>query len=122
MVGIDIVDVARFERVLARRGERMTQRLFTACEIAYCKTKRRPGPHLAARFAAKECVIKALGGRGAWHYALIEVTRGPLGKPGIQLHGSLGELARGIRFDVSMTHDGNVAAAVVTAVRKGRDA
>ena len=120
MLGIDMVDVARFEAVLARRGERMKRRLFTGRELAYCAKKRRPGPHLAARFAAKESVIKALGGRGAWRYTLIEVTRSRAGAPGIELHGVLAGLAKGVRFEVSLTHDGNVAGAVVVAVKKGR--
>ena len=120
MLGIDVVDVARFEQVIARRGERLKRRLFTERELRYCARKRRPGPHLAARFAAKECVIKALGGRGAWRYSLIEVTRDGSGRPGIALLGELARLARGVTFEVSLTHDGNVAGAVVTAVKKGR--
>jgi holo-[acyl-carrier protein] synthase len=120
MLGIDVVDVARFEQAVARGGERLKARLFTARELAYCARKRRPGPHLAARFAAKEAVIKALGGRGAWRYALIEVTRGPDGRPGIELHGAVRRLARGATLEVSLTHDGNVAAAVVMIAKKGR--
>lgn len=120
MLGIDVVDIARFEQVIARRGERLKRRLFTERELAYCARKRRPGPHLAARFAAKEGVIKALGGRGAWRYTLMEVTRDDNGKPGIELHGALKKLVKGMAFELSLTHDGNVAAAVVMLVKKGR--
>ena len=120
MLGIDVVDVARFEQAIARRGDRLKRRLFTERELEYCARKRRPGPHLAARFAAKESVIKALGGRGAWRYTLIEVTRDEKGRPGIALHGPLEKLVKGMTFELSLTHDGNIAAAVVMLVKRGR--
>ena len=59
--GIDIVEIARVERALDRRGERMRQRLFTARERAACEGRARPGPHFALRFAVKEAGMKAIG-------------------------------------------------------------
>jgi holo-[acyl-carrier protein] synthase len=59
--GIDVIEIARIERVLARAGERFLRRVFTPQEIATCEARRRPAPHLAVRFAAKEAVMKAIG-------------------------------------------------------------
>jgi holo-[acyl-carrier protein] synthase len=59
--GIDIVEISRVERALQRRGERMRERLFTPRERSECARRRRPGPHLALRFAAKEAGMKAVG-------------------------------------------------------------
>ena len=59
-VGIDLIEIERLERALERRP-RLADRLFTAGELAYARGRARPGRHLAARFAAKEAVIKALG-------------------------------------------------------------
>ena len=59
--GIDIVEIARVERALARRGERLRARLFTPRERADCERRARSGPHFAVRFAAKEAGMKAIG-------------------------------------------------------------
>ena len=59
-VGIDLIEIDRVERALERRP-RLAERLFTPAELAYAQGRARPGRHLAARFAAKEAVIKALG-------------------------------------------------------------
>jgi holo-[acyl-carrier protein] synthase len=59
--GIDVIEIARIERVLARARERFLRRVFTPQEIATCESWRRPAPHLAVRFAAKEAVMKAIG-------------------------------------------------------------
>ena len=59
--GIDIVDVSRIERVLARRGRRFRERVFTERERADCDRRARPAPHFALRFAAKEAGMKAVG-------------------------------------------------------------
>jgi holo-[acyl-carrier protein] synthase len=59
--GIDIVEIARVERTLARHGERFLERLLTPRERAQCERRQRPGPHLALCFAAKEAGMKAIG-------------------------------------------------------------
>src|ERR671918_350443 len=59
-IGIDLIEIERIERALERRP-RLAERLFTPAELAYARSRARPGRHLAARFAAKEAVIKALG-------------------------------------------------------------
>jgi holo-[acyl-carrier protein] synthase len=61
-LGVDIVEIARVQRLIAEHGERALQRLFTPNEVAYCRGKSRPAQHFAARLAAKEAAFKALSG------------------------------------------------------------
>src|SRR5437868_9290071 len=108
-VGIDLLDVGRLERALARRP-RLAERLFTDGERAYAATRARPAQHLAARFCAKEAVAKALQ-LDAWSWQDIEVVSPPEGgPPRIVLHGELA--GRGVTVDVSLTHTRGTAAAV----------
>jgi holo-[acyl-carrier protein] synthase len=111
-VGIDLIEIERIERALARRP-RLAERLFTRDEIAYAAGRARPGRHLAARFAAKEAVIKALGTSLA--PAEIEVEAGE--PPRIRLHGRAADLARGAEISVSLTHSRDTAAAVALCER-----
>jgi holo-[acyl-carrier protein] synthase len=113
-VGIDLVEVDRIERALERRP-RLAERLFTDAELEYSRSRRRPARHLAARFAAKEATIKALGAPVPPHQ--VEVEGGGRERPSLHLHGKAAELAheRGLDLDVSLTHTGELAAAVVIA-------
>ncbi|MEX0749377.1 MAG: holo-ACP synthase [Dehalococcoidia bacterium] len=113
-VGIDVIEIARVKKVLERHPERFLQRVFTPEEVAFCRGR---VPELAARFAAKEAVMKALGtgARGlAWRE--IEVLPNRRGKPLIYLHGDAkrrGE-AIGLRgVDISLTHSHDLAIAAV---------
>jgi len=84
-VGVDIIEIERIEAVLRRHGERFLQRVYTPAERAYCRGR---VPELAARFAAKEAVSKALGTglRGiAWQE--MEILGDERGKPLVNLHG-----------------------------------
>lgn len=118
-LGIDAVDVARLDRVLARRP-RLEARLFTAGELAYGRHLANPGPALAGRFAAKEAVMKALGcGLGAFDWWDVEVQRLQGGQPALLVRGRAAELAgaRGVTsWQVSITHTDAVACAVVAAL------
>jgi holo-[acyl-carrier protein] synthase len=117
-IGVDAVDVVRFRRVLARRP-RLAGRLFTEGEWSYASTGKDPGPRLAARFAAKEAVLKALGvGIGAADFRDVEVVRGDDGAPRLALVGRAAALAaaRGIRWwHISLTHTDLMAVASVVA-------
>ncbi len=115
MIGIDMLEVARLERALARRP-RLADRLFTEAELEYASSRRRPAVHLAARFAAKEAAVKALGG-GVTSLREIEVTGGDREPPLLRLHGGVAELADrlGVELEVSLTHTAEHAAAVVQA-------
>jgi len=113
-VGIDLIEIERIERALARRPG-LAERLFTPDELSFAGARRRPARHLAARFAAKEAAIKALGGGCAPRD--VEVVGGGSEAPALRLHGRAAALARGrgISLVASLTHSRELAAAVVTA-------
>ena len=116
-IGIDLVDVGRIEAAVARWGDRFLNRVYTPQEQAYCLRKGENYRSLAARFAAKEAAMKALGTgwkRGV-RWVDLEVTRAPGAAPQMTLHGRSGELAGGRRFLVSLTHTDTQAIAVVVA-------
>ncbi len=120
-LGLDLIEIARLEEALARRGARFLERVFTAQERAYCERRAaRRASHYAGRFAAKEAVMKALGTgwtRGV-RWVDIEVRRVPGGPPEIALSGPSAAIARqrGIeRWHLTITHDAGIAAAVVVA-------
>jgi holo-[acyl-carrier protein] synthase len=109
-VGIDLIEIERMERALERRP-RLANRLFTQAELAYARERARPGRHLAARFAAKEAVIKALG-QGV-PPRQIEVVSGE--PPTLRLHGQAAEAAGDVEIAISLTHSRESAAAVAVA-------
>lgn len=114
-VGIDVVDVARFARALERHP-RLTTRLFTEHELDAARS--RP-ERLAARFAAKEAILKSLRvGLGAAPWRAMEIRTDSSGAPSVQLHGAAAALAttNGVRhLHVSLTHTPTTAAAIVVA-------
>ena len=120
-IGTDAIEVERVRRAVdhPRWGERFRQRVFTAGEIAYCLKRARYAESFAARFAAKEAVMKALGtgyGRGVW-WRDIEVVRNS-GRPTVLLHGGAFERAAAIgatRWHLSLTHTADQALAYVIA-------
>ncbi|MGD0231272.1 MAG: holo-ACP synthase [Syntrophorhabdales bacterium] len=104
MIGIDIVDVARIERLRAAYGDRFLRKVFTAPEIAYASLRRRPAESLAGRFAAKEAFMKAWGAR--LPFSGIEVRPDRAGRPFIVFEGE--------RYDeVSISHERAYAVSVV---------
>ena len=113
-VGIDLLEIERMERALERHP-RLAERVFTAAERDYAAARARPGRHLAARFAAKEAVVKALGLRGGFGFREIEVVAGE--PPTVALSGRAAEAAVGLRVDISLTHSRDNAAAVAVAER-----
>ncbi len=122
-VGIDLVELDRFARVLERRS-RFVDRIFTAAErdgLAGRRGARVPG--LAGRFAAKEAVMKALGaGIGRLRFADVEIGRVEGGAPAVVLHGAAAARATAIGvtgWHVSITHTGRTAAAVAVASSGG---
>jgi holo-[acyl-carrier protein] synthase len=119
--GIDIVEIARFAALLDRHPDRARARLFTPAELAYAAGKKRELEHLAARFAAKEAALKALG--TGWADGLawtdVEVTRDHAGRPGLVLHNRAAVLAaeRGISsWLISLSHTDTHAIASVIGV------
>ena len=113
-VGIDVVDVARFGRILDRRPG-LVGRLFTADE------RDLPVASLAARFAAKEAVAKALGAPAGLAWRDVEVRRDEAGAPSLYVVGTVAARAEALGvtgWHVSLSHDGGIATAVVIAERE----
>ncbi len=109
-VGIDVEQVSKIERVLARNS-RFAQKCFCPAERDYCDRMRSPVRHYAARFCAKEAFAKAIGQPLRWHD--VEVVRSQTGKPGILARGAAAELLAGRNVEVSISHGGDYAVAVV---------
>ncbi len=117
-IGIDAVDIARFRQSLERTPS-MHRRLFTDRELAYVAPKADPVPSLAARFASREAVMKAMGlGLGAFGFHDVWVDHRESGEPLLNVTGRAAELAgeRGIgTWHLSITHTDLVAIAYVVA-------
>jgi holo-[acyl-carrier protein] synthase len=117
-IGIDLVENERIRRALDDHGEAFERRVFTPAEIQECAGRADRVEAFAARFAAKEACLKALG--TGWAEGLsfqqVEVVRGPGGKPVVELRGRAEERARGLGVrvvHVSLTHEKSMAAAMV---------
>ena len=111
-VGIDLLEIDRLERAL-KRHPRLAERVFTVAERDYAAARARPGRHLAARFAAKEAVVKALGRSDGFGLREVEVVAGK--PPTVRLSGRAAELAQGTEVSISLTHSRDFAAAVAIA-------
>jgi holo-[acyl-carrier protein] synthase len=117
-IGIDMVEIARIERLLASKGDRALRKLFTDAERAYATSRPRPAVHLAARVAAKEAAYKALRGTHqarAIGWRELEVVLAEDGSPSLLLHGGAARRATELgvtRVHVSLTHTAGSAAAV----------
>jgi holo-[acyl-carrier protein] synthase len=117
-LGLDISEIDRIEAAIKRHGAPFLERLFTPAEVAYCESHKGKYERYAARFAAKEAAMKALGtgwSRGV-RWRDIEVTREPSGKPTLRLAGVAAEIAKqmGVKnISLSITHSGNLALAEV---------
>lgn len=117
-LGFDLVEVDRMRRRLARTPS-LARRLFTDGERAYCEATSDPSERFAARFAAKEAFMKALGvGLGSIDWHDVEVVRSDSGAPALVVTGRAAELARSAgvsRWLVTLTHTASTAGAVVVA-------
>jgi len=116
-IGVDVVPVARFAAAL-RRSPALAERLFTDRERATPAGGHRTAESLAARFAAKEAVAKALGAGGGMHWTDAEVVVDDDGNPSLVITGTVAARAaeRGVtRWHVSLSHDGGIASATVIA-------
>jgi holo-[acyl-carrier protein] synthase len=116
--GVDLAEVDRIRAAIERHGRRFIERIYTPAEIAYVERKANRFERYAARFAAKEATMKALG--TGWANGVrwrdIEVVRAASGKPSLQLSGETAELAKkmGVKnIALTITHSGNLALAEV---------
>jgi len=117
-LGLDIAEIDRIEAAIKRHGAPFLERLFTPAEVAYCESHKGKYERYAARFAAKEAAMKALG--TGWSHGVrwrdIEVTREPSGKPTLRLAGVAADIAKrmGVKnISLTITHSGNLALAEV---------
>jgi holo-[acyl-carrier protein] synthase len=116
--GIDLAEVSRIAASIERFGDRFLRRVYTEGEIRYCESKANRAERYAARFAAKEAAMKALG--TGWNHGVrwrdIEVTRQPGGRPAIAFHGKATEFAAlmgAARVALSLSHTAEQAIAQV---------
>lgn len=121
-IGIDIAEVPRIREAIERHGERFLRRIFTEDEIQYCESKANRIERYAARFAAKEAGMKAIG--TGWNHGVrwrdIEVARKPGARPTLLLHGRAAEFAAKLgatNFVLSLTHTSEQAIAHVILER-----
>lgn len=122
-VGVDLVAVDRIRRLL-RDNPQAEADMFTEVERGYCHARRDPYPHLAARFAAKESVLKALGtGLGPrMRWTDVGVVNAPLGRPSVTLTGEASAVARAqgvASVEISLSHTGDYAIAQAVLVLEG---
>jgi holo-[acyl-carrier protein] synthase len=116
--GVDLCEVERIKDAITRHGRRFVERVFTEREIAYAQSKANLYERYAARFAAKEAGMKALGTgwRGGVGWRDFEITNLPSGRPTLQFHGKAGEFAQKIGVEtisLSITHTSVQAMALV---------
>ena len=113
-IGVDIIETERVAQTIAKFGDRFLKRIYTDQELAYCQGR---VPSLAARWAAKEAVAKALGtGVGDVSWQEIEIVNDPNKCPSVRLHGAATELAGRLKiseFAVSLSHTKDYAVAFV---------
>ena len=117
-IGVDIVEIDRIKKTCQKSGGRFLKRVFTEQELEYCLRKVNPFPHLAARFAAKEAVCKALNlkKKGIFSWREIEVISQSSGKPTVQVSGLMDRVNRKNKVKqilVSLSHSKKYAVAQV---------
>jgi len=123
---VDLVGIPEMQRAMKRWGKAFLGRVFTPGELRYAMSKRTAAQHLAARFAAKEAVLKAFGpwkGRVPCALQEIEVVNHSSGQPRIQLHGAartLQQRSRTREIIISLSHTREFAVATAILIRRGR--
>ena len=112
-VGIDIIEIERIEKAITKR-KTFKQKLYTEKEIEYCESQKNSLLHYAARFCAKEAVMKALGTGWAQGvtWTQIEILNHPSGEPYVNLYDTSAEIAGERKIVVSLSHSKSVASAV----------
>lgn len=119
--GVDLIEVERIKKVIERWGERFLRRVFTPWEIAYCQEKKLPHFSFAARFAAKEATLKAIGSglSEGVRWTSIEVVADRYGSPAVRLGQKIQRLIGDKEVKISMSHTKEYAIAVALLVDKG---
>jgi len=121
-VGTDIIEIDRVEQAVQRGGRRFLERVFTPAERYFCDARKDRFACYAARFAAKEAVLKAMGsGLAGCRWVDVEISREKGGPPKVQLHGAAAEMIKKNRITevlVSLSHNRKNAVAFAVALRK----
>jgi holo-[acyl-carrier protein] synthase len=123
-IGTEIVECLRVGRMVEQHGEQFLARVFTPAEVQFCQSRRRATEHFAARWAAKEAILKALGStwRRGMEWTDIEVRESPGSVPEVELHGAVKELAEGRKLGrllLTMSHCRAYATATAIALLSG---
>ena len=120
-IGVDVVEIRRMRQAVDRWGNLFLNKVFTGLELSYAQSKKNPLPHIAARFAVKEAVAKALasGWSSGFRWKDVEVTNDTLGKHSVVLYGHVKDLLKGSRVLVSLSHSESVvvACAIIESVK-----
>lgn len=118
-LGVDLVEVGRIKKALDRWGQRFLCRVFTSGEREYCMRKAFPAQSLAARFAAKEAVLKAIGTglSGGIRWTDVEVVNDPKGKPEVRVGPTVARLIGNSRILLSISHSKQFAIAQAVLVK-----
>jgi holo-[acyl-carrier protein] synthase len=116
-LGMDLVEINRIQQSLDRFGDRFLEKIFHPAEIEYARTQSRPAVPLAARFAAKEALYKALSPSHGLHWHDAEVINQPNGKPEFLFRGEIADLVDGANVHLSLSHDAGIASAMVVVER-----
>jgi len=113
-IGVDVVEINRIQQTVERWGHRFLQKIFTENELRYCFARKNPTQHLAARFAAKEAVSKALatGWSGIFRWQDVEVINDAVGKPAVRFLGRLGDTLHDRCVHISLSHAETIVVAV----------
>jgi holo-[acyl-carrier protein] synthase len=119
-IGVDVVDVKRMKKVLREQGDHFLSKVFSDMEVTYCRTKKKPYIHFAARFAAKEAVAKAMrtGWSGVFHWRDIEVVNDQSGAPHIILCRDVARALELYNVHLSLSHSDNTVVAFVVLESK----
>ncbi|MGE5680429.1 MAG: holo-ACP synthase [Bacillota bacterium] len=121
-IGIDIIEIERIEQSVERFGDKFLNKVFTGAELEYCLNKKNKFQHLAARFAAKEAVAKALSEAwdGGFNWKDIEVYNELSGKPGVKLYGKLQEYLKDDKeLKITISHSQHYVTCFAIAYMKG---
>jgi len=119
-IGVDVVDVKRMKTAIEAWGPALVKKMFTDTEVAYCKSKKKPHEHFAARFAAKEAVSKAMetGWSGQFRWRDVEVVNEASGAPKVVLHDYVASQLAQCKVHVSLSHTENTVVAFAIIERQ----
>lgn len=117
-IGVDLCEIRRIADLVDHHGNRFIDKIFTSSEKSYCQKKRTSAESFAARYAAKEALLKALGTglRGQFRWKDIEIINDDLGKPEFRFYGATGKQLKMNKVLLSLSHTDTHAIAFVVVI------